>query len=413
MPDPALWLTLLAALGWLAAAGLLVLLLGLAFGLGRAPRLGQAPAAEPPPAEGQPLGGAGLTVIVPTYNEAANIDTCLDALLASELPGRPWQVVVADDGSLDGTPELVQARLNAGSLPAGRLTLLACGPRPAGERWCGKTWPCSEAVRRLAPTPDADRAETAWLLFLDADVTVEPRALAAALAEAEREAVDLLSLAPRLSCGCLAEWLVQPIVAVLLGLGFPLARTNDPADPTAFAAGPFMLFRRSAYERIGGHRAVAGEVVEDLALARAIKGRGLRLRYLLALDLVSLRMYRSFAALWEGWTKNWHLGLQGNVPLTLASGAAVLLLYTVPWLLLPAAPALGPRGLPLLAAALAGVALQLVIRLWCRRHVQLPLRHWWLAGLGGLVIAAIAPVSIWKTRTGRGWTWRGRSLAEG
>jgi hypothetical protein len=54
-----------------------------------------------------------------------------------------------------------------------------------------------------------------------------------------------------------------------------------------------------------------------------------------------------------------------------------------------------------------------VIRLWCRRHFQLPLRHWWLAGLGGLVIAAIAPVSIWKTRTGRGWTWRGRSLAEG
>jgi hypothetical protein len=174
-----------------------------------------------------------------------------------------------------------------------------------------------------------------------------------------------------------------------------------------------MLFRSAAYEAVGGHRAVAGEVVEDLALARAIKARGLRLRYLLATDRLTLRMYRDFAALWEGWSKNWLLGLDGDVVRALAAGALVVQLFTLPWLL-------APLGLVawlwlawpwLLPAALVAIALQLALRIWSRHHFGLPLTHWWLAGLGGLILGAIAPVSVWRTRTGRGWTWRGRSLA--
>jgi cellulose synthase/poly-beta-1,6-N-acetylglucosamine synthase-like glycosyltransferase len=179
-------------------------------------------------------------------------------------------------------------------VPARPRRLLAVGPRPAGERWCGKNWPASQAA--ALEWPPGDPSEQ-WLLFIDADVRLEAAALGAALQAVaaggqDGPPVDLLTLAPRLDCGCLAEWLVQPIVASLLGLGFPLKRSNDPADPTAFAAGPFMLFRRSAYEAIGGHRAVAGEVVEDLALAKAIKSSGHRLLYLLGIDLVRLRMYQ-------------------------------------------------------------------------------------------------------------------------
>ncbi len=416
MPFPA-WHTLALGLGWLAALGLLILLLRLELTMGRAPRLTATPLSSEAASATGCLPCADLTVIVPTYNEAANIGGCLAALLASDPAAATWRVIVADDDSSDATAELVETIRSRAGAPAGRLELLLCGPRPAAERWCGKNWPCSEAVRLLpaAVSGTGEAGGDAWLLFLDADVTVGPGALAASLAEARRTGADLLTLAPRLECGCLAEWLVQPIVATLLGLGFPMDRANDPADPTAFAAGPFMLFRRSAYEKIGGHRAVAAEVVEDLALARAIKRQGRRLRYLLGVDLISLRMYRDLEALWEGWTKNWYLGLQRNALLTLASGAVVLLLFSVPWLLLPLAavqtlrdPWIRP---PLLAPALAGVGLQLAIRLWSRWRFGTPLRHWWLAWLGGLLIAAIAPVSIWKTSTGRGWTWRGRSLA--
>lgn len=346
--------------------------------------------------------GTSCTVVVPAYNEAANIADCVRALLASEPPCQRWTLVVVDDDSSDATAELARAAAEGES----RFVLLAAGPRPPGERWVGKNWACHRATQGL---------NSDWVAFIDADVRVEPGALRAALADGISSGADLLTLAPRLRCGCLAEWLVQPIIASLLGLGFPIQRANDPADPLAFAAGPFLLFRSQAYRAIGGHAAVAGEVVEDLALARAIKGQGLRLRYLLGLDWLTLRMYRDFAGLWEGWTKNWLLGLDRDVFKALGAGAVVVQVYAVPWLLLPPALVLAALGsaplafLPLLVALLA-IGLQLAIRFWSRRRFGTPLDWWWLAGVGGLVIGAIAPVSVWKTLSGRGWTWRGRSL---
>jgi len=383
-----------------AALGLLVLLAGLARVFARAPRL-QAAAA--------PLAQGSLTVVVPAYNEASRIGACLAAVLASEPPCPHWRVLVVNDDSTDATAALACASARASGAPPQRFALLEAGPRPAGERWVGKTWACSRAM---------DQVDSDWVLFLDADVLLQPTALRRALHQAEAESADLLSLAPRLSCGCLAEWMVQPIMASLLGLGFPIEAANDPASPVAFAAGPFMLFRRSVYTAIGGHRALAGEVVEDLALARRIKAGGHRLRYLLGLDAAELRMYEDFAALWEGWTKNWLLGLDGSEIRALGAAAVVLLIFSGPWLLAPAAAiaaALLPEQRPLLllagGLALLGVGLQLALRFWIRDRFQVPLRHWWLMGAGGLVVAAIGPTSVWRTRTGRGWTWKGRSLA--
>ena len=188
----------------------------------------------------------------------------------------------------------------------------------------GKNWACSRAMASV---------ETDWVLFIDADVELAPQTLRRALAQANAEEADLFSLAPRLVCSCLAEWMVQPIMASLLGLGFPMEETNNPDSPVAFAAGPFMLFRRKAYSAIGGHQALADEVVEDLALARRIKGSGYRLRYCLGLDAVDLQMYADLGALWEGWSKNWFLGLDRSVTKALGAGGVVLLMFSGPWLI--------------------------------------------------------------------------------
>ena len=289
------------------------------------------------------------------------------------------------------------------------VTLLEAGPRPSGQRWVGKNWACARAM---------DQVTSTWVVFIDADVRLRPDALRRALVQAIEEQADLLSLAPRLSCGCLAEWMVQPIMASLLGLGFPIVAANDPDASVAFAAGPFMLFRRSTYERIGGHRALAAEVVEDLALARRIKADGYRLRYLLGLDALDLRMYADLSALWEGWTKNWFLGLDRNPLKAIGAAAVVLLMFSLPWLLTPAAvvlwwllPQLALVWCWILGLAMLSIIQQLLLRLWTRQSFDLPLTHWWLMGVGGLLVGAIGPVSVWRTLTGQGWTWKGRQLS--
>ena len=379
-----------------ASAGLLILQLGLQRLFSVAPRL--------KPDQHFAAPDTSLTVVIPAFNEAHNIEACVASVLANQPPCRDWSVVVVDDESSDAT---VDNALRAGSA-APHFRLIQAGPRPVNERWVGKNWACSRAV---------DQVSSEWLLFIDADVRLKPDALKRALAQALDEQADLLSLAPRLSCGCLAEWMVQPIMASLLGLGFPILETNDPASPVAFAAGPFMLFKASTYRQIGGHRALAGEVVEDLALARAIKAGGHRLRYLLGLDAVDLRMYSNLAALWEGWTKNWFLGLDRDPVKALGAASVVVLMFSVPWLLLPASllllwlqPLLASAWWWLMALASLAILQQLLLRLWTRSNFDVPLTLWWLMGAGGLLVGAIGPVSIWRTYTGRGWTWKGRSL---
>ena len=379
-----------------ASAGLLILQLGLRRVFAVAPRL--------KPAQEAPAPDTSLTVVIPAFNEAHNIADCLGSVLASAPPCRDWSVVVVDDESTDAT---VENAIRAGST-ASRFRLIKAGPRPADERWVGKNWACSRAVEQVSSD---------WLLFIDADVRLKPDALQRSLAQAVDEHADLLSLAPRLSCGCLAEWMVQPIMASLLGLGFPILETNDPESPVAFAAGPFMLFKASTYECIGGHRALAGEVVEDLALARAIKAGGYRLSYLLGLDAVDLRMYADLAALWEGWTKNWFIGLDRDPGKAIGAALVVVLMFTAPWLLLLTSlvllwlqPVLSVAWLWLMALAGLAIVQQLLLRLWTRSTFDVPIRYWYLMGVGGLLVGAIGPVSIWRTRTGRGWTWKGRAL---
>jgi len=388
--------------------GLLILWVGLMRVFQQAPQLNPSVPTLPVDAEVVDGEGISLTVVIPAFNESLNIRRSLRSVFQSLPPCGNWHVVVVDDMSTDSTADMAQEcakqmdQLN-------RFTLIQAGPRPANERWVGKNWACSKAMEQL---------KSSWVLFIDADVELRPTALRRALVPAIHERADLFSVAPRLVCTCLAEWMVQPIMASLLGLGFPIVEANDPSSDVAFAAGPFMLFRRSAYDAIGGHRALAGEVVEDLALARTIKTSGFRLRYVLGLDAVDLQMYPNLSALWEGWTKNWFLGLDRNIPKALAAGGVVVLMFAFPWILLPtcavlAVVLLGPTVMIVASSLLAAMALvlQIVLRFWIQDRFGVPVRFWWLMGAGGLLVGAIAPVSVWRSITGRGWTWKGRSLA--
>jgi cellulose synthase/poly-beta-1,6-N-acetylglucosamine synthase-like glycosyltransferase len=347
-----------------------------------------------------------IAVVIPAYNEAINLRDCAEAVLKSELPDpATLQLWIADDESTDDTKAIAQALVAEDA----RVRLVSVPPRPLTAVWRGKNWACAQA---------AEQAQGEYLLFIDADVRLEQGAIAAALVEAQASKADLLSCMPEIVCGCLAEWLAQPIIVRMLTAGFNIGAVSDPAQPNvAFAAGPFMLFRRSAYDRIGGHRAVADDLVEDVALARQIKAFGLNMRLMLGLGLVKVRMYRDLAALWEGWTKNLHMGSQRNLSATLLVALISVLVFVVPWL------GILMSSLALLVEPQAGMALLLPLAMaailllwesiiWRRQAVLLaiPVRYWGLSWVGGLLVAAIAVASIIKTETGWGWTWRGRSL---
>jgi glycosyltransferase involved in cell wall biosynthesis len=266
--------------------------------------------AQPEPAE-----LIELTVIVPARNEEANLGECLRSLLAQSEDifalGRDWELIVVDDHSTDRTAEIAR------SFPG--VTLLAAGRLESG--WTGKNNAVWTAARQ---------ARGRWLLFTDADTIHEPGDLRRAIHEAERNKAGVLSYSPRQLVSGLAQRALMPLVFSELALAYPPARVSDPGQRIAAANGQFLLIEREAYRRMGGHAAVADKVLEDVELAFMAKRRRIGLRFRYAADAVSVRMYRTTAAMIEGWTKNLAL-LFDNVLATAAWRALdFLLLFGLP-----------------------------------------------------------------------------------
>ena len=230
-----------------------------------------------------------LTVIVPARNEEDCLGDCLQSLVSQsedifEL-GRDWELIVVDDHSTDRTAEI--ARGFAG------VTLMQAGKLEPG--WTGKANAIWTAARR---------ARGRWLLFTDADTVHEPGDLRRAMHEAERHKAGMLSYSPRQIVSGFAQRSLMPLVFCELALAYPPAKVSDPAQRIAAANGQFLLVEREAYRRLGGHPSVADKVLEDVELAFLAKRRRVGLRFRYADDAVSARMYRTTAAMIEGWTKN-------------------------------------------------------------------------------------------------------------
>jgi glycosyltransferase involved in cell wall biosynthesis len=234
-----------------------------------------------------------LTVIVPARNEEDCLAACLQSLVSQSEEvfklGRDWELTVVDDHSTDGTARIAAEVLRGLD---GAAVIEAATLEPG---WTGKNNALWTAARR---------ARGRWLLFTDADTIHEPGNLRRALHEAARHKVGLLSYSPRQLASGLGQRSLMPLVFCELELAYPPAKVSDPAQRIAAANGQFLLIAREAYRRLGGHAAVAGLVLEDVELAVLAKRRGLGLRFRYADDAVATRMYRSTAAMIEGWSKN-------------------------------------------------------------------------------------------------------------
>lgn len=248
-----------------------------------------------PDAGAEPL----ISVIVPARDEAENISACLATLLASDYGNR--EIIVVDDRSIDGTADIARV-LEAGSNGALRLVV----GRPLPEGWLGKCWACWQGYR-------AARGEL--LVFTDADTRHDEELLGHAVGTLLAERADLVSVVPRQLMESFWERLLQPQIFILLMLRYrDFRRVNRGRDPRHVGAnGQFLLFRREAYEAIGGHEAVRRNIIEDIGLAQQVVRHGRRVFVGYAEELMDTRMYRSLRGLAEGWSKNLAAGSRSTL----------------------------------------------------------------------------------------------------
>lgn len=224
-----------------------------------------------------------VSVIVPARNEEACLGACLESLAGQQ--GVSFEIIVVDDGSTDRTVAIAR------SFPG--VKVLEAGPLPEG--WSGK----SNAVHT-----GAQQARGQWLLFTDADTVHLPGSLARSVEEAKRHGAEMLSYSPAQELRGFVERAVMPVIFAELAAKYKPREVSGPNSPAAAANGQYLLITREAYDAIGGHVAIATCLLEDVELARAVKRSGRRIRFRFGGDAVRTRMYRSFAQLAEGWTKN-------------------------------------------------------------------------------------------------------------
>lgn len=339
-----------------------------------------------------------LTVIIPARNEEPSIAACLHSLVSQsedifEL-GRDWELIVVDDHSTDGTAGIARG-FNC-------VTVMQAGKLEPG--WTGKANAAWTAARQ---------ARGRWLLFTDADTIHEPGDLRRALHEAERHKVGVLSYSPRQLVSGFAQRTLMPLIFSELALAYPPAKVSDPAQRIAAANGQFLLIEREAYRRLGGHASVSGKVLEDVELAFIAKRRRVGLRFRYAADALSARMYRSFGAMAEGWTKN--LALLFNNPLATAMWRALdfLLLFGLPVLTYELWDArLAVRSLAWLGAGwvLALLWVRTLVRFYSRvAKSNFPFVDCLIAPLGLPLFVALLYRSWFQHRVLKRVSWKGRT----
>ena len=337
-----------------------------------------------------------ISVLIPARNEAANIRRALDALLSQNYPA--FEVIVADDRSEDETPRIL--REFAATDP--RVRLLEFHDLPAG--WTGKNHVLWESARHA-------RGEI--LLFLDADVTLDPGALSVLTAYFLEHRLDMLTPLVRGDAGSFWEQVLAPMSMTALLLRFPLAKVNDPKSPVAFAAGQVLMIRADVYRAVGGHRSVRPFLLEDVALARLVKRRSYRLHLAYGFDMAATRMFSSLGEFYRGWTRIFYCALQGSIR-RLFGGALFLVIFSlIPYATLAfagvrlAAYGGDTRAVVLLVMSLVQIAVMMsMMSMLARMGRGTPL-YVVMHLPAGLIVTAIFLSAI-AVRFSKNITWKGR-----
>ena len=333
-----------------------------------------------------------VSIILPVRNQASTASECVDSLVELDYPAK--EIIVVDGSSTDGTRDILKSFYS-------KIKLVEEEPLPLS--WVGKNWACHLGYKQA--TGDL-------LLFTDGDSVHSRDSLTKTVNFLQDTKADLVTLAPAAILRTFWEKLLQPPIFWLIMMFVGGKWVNDDNKPRwALGNGQYMLFRREAYDKVGGHYAVRDRISEDYSLGRLVKAQGLRLRMVTASDALGVRMYSSLPEIWRGWRKNFY-SVSGNHPLFRAVYRLILLFafLVLPFIVLGYGIYLAP-GNPLNIYLLTGVFM--AVFLWLGviildRSIRVSPLYALLLPVAILVYIGIGVDSTVRGALGLGFSWKGR-----
>jgi hopene-associated glycosyltransferase HpnB len=336
-----------------------------------------------------------VTAVIPARNEAEGVGACVESLLRQDYRGLR-AVVLVDDESSDGTA-MAARQAGAACGAADRLTIVAGTPPAPG--WTGKLWAMRQGIAAATAGPPPD-----FLLLTDADIVYAPQVLGWLVAHASANRLVLASFMVELRCDSLPERGLIPAFIFFFQMLYPFAWVNRPAAATAAAAGGCMLVRADALQQAGGIDAIRSALIDDCALAAALKTQG-PIWLGLTGRVRSLRRYPHWSDVGHMVSRTAYAQLRYSPPLLLATVAALAFVYLLP----PVATIFG-----------AGPGRAFGIGAWAIMAIlfQPTLRSYRLSPLWGFALPAIAAAylvftvqSAIASMRGKGGLWKGRFQA--
>ena len=383
---------------------------------------------EIPPAPPQ---WPSVTILIPARNESEALPRTLSALLLQDYPGS-FSVVVIDDRSQDGTAEIAR-QIAADVQATARLTVISGAPLPQG--WVGKVWALEQGAThcglRIAdcglsecpspsfPNPESHLPTPKYFLLTDADIRHAPGSLRRLVAESEHAHLVLNSRMARLRCLSAAERLLIPPFVFFFNLLYPMRQVNNSQSRVAAAAGGCVLLATAALRRAGGFACIKDRIIDDVSLARAVKGKDAPIQLALSrTEVESLRVYDSLEKIWvmvrrTAFTELRHswLRLAGTV---IGMGLLFFLpLFLTVWGVLwyfdtsgEVLPTIDVSGLMLLVSGVSAWVLTAVVYRPAVRFFGLPTVRIWTLPLAGLLYGAMTLDSALRYAMGRRIGWR-------
>ena len=332
-----------------------------------------------------------ISVCIPARNEERSIKNCVESLLNQNYPN--FEVIVVDDNSNDNTAKIVC------SMTEQYPNLIFVAGEQLASGWTGKPYALHQAYQR---------SRGQYLLFTDADLRYQSHALKTAIHTMICKDIDLLTLMPAAVFGSFWERAVQPVIFGFIAALTNFRKVNSESHQSAMGFGAFLLFKKEAYQKIGGHLSVANEVLEDIMIAKKAKLNGLSILVADGKNLFSIRMYHSMKEIWIGWRKNIFLAMKSSIFRASYYMVMVLCFLLTPYIVVICNLWIG-TGSVWVGVSLLGLGLSLAAGLGLCHELGLKSKNVFFFPLGAIVMVAIMFNSMVQTLLLRRTEWRGRT----